>query len=136
MVDLVRCGVYDHSRLFGRADGLSAWNLAAGRRVYFVDRHCPGDVSGGVVAHLQTITTGWRQAEERKSRGERVNMVPTIIISVILAAIVGLIIYRLVRDAKAGRGGCAGCDYADNCGAAKVLPKKSERGCREQHKDR
>jgi hypothetical protein len=61
-------------------------------------------------------------------------MVPTIIISGILVAIVGLIIYRLIRDARAGRGGCAGCNYADTCAAAKILPKKSERGCPEQHK--
>lgn len=61
-------------------------------------------------------------------------MVPTIVISVILAIIVGLIIYRLVRDARSGRGGCAGCNYADDCAAAKILPKKSERGCTE-HKN-
>jgi hypothetical protein len=61
-------------------------------------------------------------------------MVPTIIISVVLAAIVGLIIYRLVCDARSGRGGCAGCDYADTCAAAKILPKKSEQDCPEQIK--
>ena len=61
-------------------------------------------------------------------------MVPTIIISVVLAAIVGLIIYRLVRDARSGRGGCAGCSYADDCSAAKLLPKKSERGCTERQR--
>ena len=61
-------------------------------------------------------------------------MVPTIIISLVLAAIVGWIIYRLVRDARSGRGGCAGCNYADTCAAAKILPKKSERGCPEQQR--
>ncbi|HOZ37654.1 MAG TPA: FeoB-associated Cys-rich membrane protein [Anaerolineaceae bacterium] len=61
-------------------------------------------------------------------------MVPTIIISGILVAIVGLIIYRLIRDARAGRGGCAGCSYADTCAAAKILPKKSDCGCPEQQK--
>jgi len=63
-------------------------------------------------------------------------MVPTIIISVILAVIVGLIIYRLVCDATSGRGGCAGCNYADTCAAAKILPKKSEQDCPEQQKSR
>jgi len=61
-------------------------------------------------------------------------MVPTVIISVILAVIVGLIIYRLVCDARSGRGGCAGCNYADTCAAAKILPKKSEPDCPEQQK--
>jgi len=61
-------------------------------------------------------------------------MVPTIIISGILLAIVGLIIYRLIRDARAGRGGCAGCSYADDCAAAKLLPKKSDCGCPEQQR--
>lgn len=61
-------------------------------------------------------------------------MVPTIIISVVLAASVGLIIYGMVREARNGRGGCAGCNYADTCTAAKILPKKSERGCPERQK--
>jgi hypothetical protein len=63
-------------------------------------------------------------------------MVPTIIISGILVAIVGLIISRLIRDARLGRGGCAGCGYADDCAAAKILPRKSECGCPEQIKKR
>ena len=33
-------------------------------------------------------------------------MVPTIIISTVLVAIVGWVIYRLIRDARSGRGGC------------------------------
>ncbi len=61
-------------------------------------------------------------------------MVPTIIISVVLALIVGLIIYRLIRDTRSGHGGCAGCSYADTCAAAKLLPKKSDYGCPEQQK--
>ncbi len=61
-------------------------------------------------------------------------MVPTIIISVVLAAIVGLIVYKMVCNAKSGLGGCAGCTYAGTCAAAKILPKKSERGCPEQIK--
>lgn len=61
-------------------------------------------------------------------------MVPTVIISVILAGIVGLIIYRMICNARSGRGGCAGCSYAGTCAAAKILPKKSERGCAEQQK--
>ena len=61
-------------------------------------------------------------------------MVPTIIISMVLAAIVGWIIYRLVCDARSGRGGCTGCNYADTCAAAKLLPKKSDYGCPEQQK--
>jgi len=61
-------------------------------------------------------------------------MVPTIIISVILAVIVGLIIYRMVCNAKSGRGSCAGCNYAGTCAAAKILPKKSEQNCPEQQK--
>jgi hypothetical protein len=63
-------------------------------------------------------------------------MVPTIIISVALAAIVGLIIYKMVCNAKSGRGGCAGCTYAGTCAAAKILPKKSEQNCPEQQKSR
>ena len=58
-------------------------------------------------------------------------MVPTIIISVLLGAIVGLIIYRMIRNARSGRGGCADCSYSGTCAAAKILPKKSERGCPE-----
>ena len=61
-------------------------------------------------------------------------MVPTIIISALLLVIVGLIIYRMVSNARSGRGGCAGCGYADTCAAAKILPKKSERGCPEQQR--
>ena len=59
-------------------------------------------------------------------------MVPTIIISVALAVIVGLIIYRMISNARSGRGGCASCNYAGTCAAAKILPKKSEQGCPEQ----
>ncbi|HPR35278.1 MAG TPA: FeoB-associated Cys-rich membrane protein [Anaerolineaceae bacterium] len=59
-------------------------------------------------------------------------MVPTIIISVLLGAIVGLIIYRMIRNAKSGSGGCAGCSYAGTCAAAKILPKKPKRECPEQ----
>lgn len=61
-------------------------------------------------------------------------MIPTIIISAVLVFIVGLIIYRMVRNARLGRGGCAGCSYADTCAAAKILPKKSDRGCDERPK--
>lgn len=61
-------------------------------------------------------------------------MVPTIIISVLLAAIVGWIIYRMIVNARSGRGGCAGCSYANTCAAAKILPKKPEQGCPEQQK--
>ncbi len=61
-------------------------------------------------------------------------MIPTIIISVVLAAIVGLIIYKMVCNAKSGRGGCAGCAYAGTCAAAKILPKKSGQNCPEQIK--
>ncbi len=61
-------------------------------------------------------------------------MEATIIISVALAIIVGWIIYRLIRDAKAGRGGCAGCNYADTCAAVKILPKKTEQDCPERRK--
>ena len=61
-------------------------------------------------------------------------MVPTIIISTVLVAIVGWVIYRLIRDARSGRGGCAGCGYADNCAAAKILPKKADCGCHEQNR--
>lgn len=59
-------------------------------------------------------------------------MVPTIIISLVLAVIVGLIIYRMICNARAGRSGCASCNYAGTCAAAKILPKKSEQGCPEQ----
>lgn len=62
-------------------------------------------------------------------------MLPTIIISAVLAAIVVWIVYRLVRDARSGRGGCAGCNYVDTCAAAKILPKKSECGCAEKQKN-
>ena len=61
-------------------------------------------------------------------------MVPTIIISVVLSAIVGWIIYRMIVNTRSGRGGCAGCNYADTCAAAKILPKKSEQDCPEQIK--
>lgn len=61
-------------------------------------------------------------------------MVPTIIISTVLVAIVGWVIYRLICDARSGRGGCAGCSYADTCAAAKILPKKSGCGCPEQQR--
>jgi len=59
-------------------------------------------------------------------------MVPTIIISVFLAIIVGLIIYRMICNARAGRGGCVSCNYAGTCAAAKILPKKPKRECPEQ----
>lgn len=62
-------------------------------------------------------------------------MIPTIIISIFLAAIVGLIIYKMVSNARAGRGGCAGCSYANTCTAAKILPKKSGQGCPQQQKN-
>ena len=61
-------------------------------------------------------------------------MLPTIIISAVLAAIVVWIIYGLVRDARSGRGGCAGCHYADTCAAAKIPPKKTDCGCPEQQR--
>lgn len=62
-------------------------------------------------------------------------MIPTIIISVFLVAIVGLIVYRMISNAKSGRGGCAGCNYAGTCAAANLLPKKSAQGCPEQQKN-
>ncbi|HZK17151.1 MAG: FeoB-associated Cys-rich membrane protein [Candidatus Omnitrophota bacterium] len=46
-------------------------------------------------------------------------MLATIIISVVLAVIVGLIIYRIIKNAKSGQGRCAGCAYAQTCGIAK-----------------
>jgi len=61
-------------------------------------------------------------------------MIPTIIISVVLAAIVGLIIYKMVCNAKSGSKGCAPCTYAGTCSAATILPKKSEQNCPEQIK--
>lgn len=36
-------------------------------------------------------------------------MIPTIIISAVLAAVVGLIIYRMICNAKSKQGGCASC---------------------------
>lgn len=61
-------------------------------------------------------------------------MIPTIVISAVLTAIVGGIICRLVREARSGRGGCAGCGYAGACAAAKLLPKKSACRCAEEQK--
>ncbi|NLE93732.1 MAG: FeoB-associated Cys-rich membrane protein [Chloroflexi bacterium] len=59
-------------------------------------------------------------------------MVPTIIISAVLAVIVGLIIYRLICNARSGKSNCADCTYAGSCVAAKILPKRSERGSQTQ----
>ncbi len=53
-------------------------------------------------------------------------MLATIIISVILAGIVGVIIYRLIKNAKSGSGKCAGCAYAKTCTAAQYLVKKTD----------
>ena len=59
-------------------------------------------------------------------------MIPTIIISAVLAAVVGLIIYRMICNAKSKQGGCASCGYADTCAASRILPRKSDCGCPEQ----
>jgi hypothetical protein len=56
-------------------------------------------------------------------------MEATIIISVILALIVGLIIYRMVRNSKSGKGQCVGCAYSDTCAAAKYLKKRPDKNC-------
>ena len=61
-------------------------------------------------------------------------MIPTIIISAVLAAVVGLIIYRMICNAKSKQGGCASCGYADTCAASRILPRKSDCGCPEQKK--
>lgn len=61
-------------------------------------------------------------------------MEATIIISILLAGIVGWIIYRMIRNARSGKGECAGCSYADTCAAAKILPKKTDHDCEKQHK--
>ena len=71
-VDHIYNRVYDYFWLFSRADGLSAWDLAAGRRIHFVDRHHPGFDWGGVVAHSQAITEGKWPVEAGKSGGKRV----------------------------------------------------------------
>jgi len=58
-------------------------------------------------------------------------MPATIIISVILAAIVGLIIYRMIKNARSGRGACADCPMSTDCPAAEYVSKKS--GCSSCH---
>jgi hypothetical protein len=59
-------------------------------------------------------------------------MLATIVISIILAAIVGLIIYRMVKKAKSAQGLCAGCAYSETCLAAKYVSARSERDCAER----
>jgi hypothetical protein len=60
-------------------------------------------------------------------------MLATIIISNVLAAIVGLIVYRLIKNARSGKGQCSGCAYAGTCSAAKYIPRKSECDTSDQH---
>ena len=61
-------------------------------------------------------------------------MPATIIITVILAGIVGWVIYRMIRNAQSGQGRCAGCSYVDDCEAAKILPKKADNDCPKRRK--
>lgn len=46
-------------------------------------------------------------------------MLATIIVSLILAAVIGLIIFRMVKKKKAGKGscscGCSGCAMSEIC---------------------
>ena len=54
-------------------------------------------------------------------RGERNMNLPTLIILLILMAVVGAIIRKMIRDKKAGKGcsscggGCGGCHGATSC---------------------
>ena len=58
-------------------------------------------------------------------------MPATIIISVILAVVIGLIIYRMIKNARSGRGSCAGCPLSTDCPVAEYVSKKS--GCTSCH---
>ncbi|NLB71340.1 MAG: FeoB-associated Cys-rich membrane protein [Chloroflexi bacterium] len=53
-------------------------------------------------------------------------MLATIIISAVLAGIIGVIVYRLIKNAKSGSGKCAGCAYAKTCTAARYLVKEPD----------
>ncbi|MCK9246714.1 MAG: FeoB-associated Cys-rich membrane protein [Anaerolineaceae bacterium] len=53
-------------------------------------------------------------------------MLATIIISIVLAVIVVLLIYRLIKNAKSGQGRCAGCAYAQTCGVAKQFSARTD----------
>ncbi|HHX08251.1 MAG TPA: FeoB-associated Cys-rich membrane protein [Chloroflexi bacterium] len=60
-------------------------------------------------------------------------MTATIIISIILALIVGLILYRLISNSRSGRGQCGGCAFSGTCAAARQLEKKAENNCSHLH---
>lgn len=59
-------------------------------------------------------------------------MLATIIISSILVAIVGLIVYRIIKKARSAQGLCEGCAYSETCAVAKYSSTKSVNDCAER----